>query len=279
MYSVKQQQTFLKHYYAYYKGAVDGISGSGTKAGIKLFQENHGLTADGIWGANTDAKAVEVTKKIQAALNSAIKSPSECEFVRTLETFVMDKGYDSKIAESIGDYVYKLIAKDALVVDGIFGEATKEAVEVYQRENGLDVDGVIGINTITKLIGKELATPVTVTDWSLYPNFSRDEFVCKCGGHYCNGDTAEMHTAVVDILQKIRNKYGIPIIVTSGVRCEQHNRNVDGTNSSRHKKGKAIDFYVQGCAVSGSQLVKDAYAFGCRYAYSIDGYAVHIDVY
>lgn len=37
-----------------------------------------------------------------------------------------------------------------LVVDGDYGEKTKEAVKHYQKENGLFVDGWAGIDTSTK---------------------------------------------------------------------------------------------------------------------------------
>ncbi len=39
----------------YYTGTVDGISGPGTRKAIMLFQEQHGLTADGIYGPATAA--------------------------------------------------------------------------------------------------------------------------------------------------------------------------------------------------------------------------------
>lgn len=39
----------------YYTGTVDGISGTGTKAAITLFQKQHGLTDDGIYGPATAA--------------------------------------------------------------------------------------------------------------------------------------------------------------------------------------------------------------------------------
>ena len=38
MTSVLYRQYFLKYNYGYYTGALDGISGSGTKAAIKKFQ-------------------------------------------------------------------------------------------------------------------------------------------------------------------------------------------------------------------------------------------------
>ena len=45
----------------------------------------------------------------------------------------------------------------------------------------------------------------------------------------------------VEILQPIRDKYGKPIVVTSGFRCEKLNRAIGGAKSSQHCKGEAAD--------------------------------------
>lgn len=44
-----------------------------------------------------------------------------------------------------------------------------------------------------------------------------------------------------DILQPIRDKYGKPIIVTSGYRCEALNKAVGGARHSQHMRGEAAD--------------------------------------
>lgn len=49
-----------------------------------------------------------------------------------------------------------------------------------------------------------------------------------------------------DILQPIRNKYGLPIIVTSGFRCQELNKAVGGVPTSQHLKGEAADISVGG---------------------------------
>lgn len=70
MLSVKQYQKNLHHYYAYYNGAIDGICGAQTKAAIKRFQRGHGLTQDGIYGANTNARLVAQIKKLQRVVGT-----------------------------------------------------------------------------------------------------------------------------------------------------------------------------------------------------------------
>lgn len=44
-----------------------------------------------------------------------------------------------------------------------------------------------------------------------------------------------------NVLQPIRDKYGKPIIVTSGYRCEKLNTLVGGVKTSQHVKGEAVD--------------------------------------
>lgn len=52
---------------------------------------------------------------------------------------------------SIGNEVKALQEKLNLKADGIFGTITEEAVKDFQRANGLEVDGIVGANTISKL--------------------------------------------------------------------------------------------------------------------------------
>ena len=46
---------------------------------------------------------------------------------------------------------------------------------------------------------------------------------------------------LISALDKIREQYGKPIIVTSGYRCPELNKAVGGVNSSQHVKGEAAD--------------------------------------
>ena len=52
---------------------------------------------------------------------------------------------------SKGNEVKVLQEKLNLKVDGIFGPITEEAVKDFQRSNGLEVDGIVGTNTLSKL--------------------------------------------------------------------------------------------------------------------------------
>lgn len=112
MLNIKQRQLNLKTYYYYYKKAIDGIEGAGTKQAYKSFQFNNGLADDGIYGVQTDAKLILCIKDLQNLLNKY--------------------GYN-------------------LAVDGIVGNATLNAIKDFQDKNGLVVDGIVGEQTMTKL--------------------------------------------------------------------------------------------------------------------------------
>lgn len=75
----------------------------------------------------------------------------------------------------------------------------------------------------------------------LSENFYRREFACKCG---CGLDSIEMET--VEVLQAVRDHFGVPVSITSGLRCKAHNARVGGAPRSQHLTGRAADIKVHG---------------------------------
>ena len=47
---------------------------------------------------------------------------------------------------------------------------------------------------------------------------------------------------VDNLLEPIRERFAVPMIITSGYRCERVNKLVGGVDNSQHMKGKAVDF-------------------------------------
>lgn len=76
----------------------------------------------------------------------------------------------------------------------------------------------------------------------LTKNFSRYEFECP---HCGKNDISKL---LVSQLQMLRDKFKKPIIVTSGVRCEEHNRDVGGVLDSKHLTGEAADIVIRDVA-------------------------------
>lgn len=55
---------------------------------------------------------------------------------------------------------------------------------------------------------------------------------------------ANLTELVEHVLDPLRDKYGHPIMVSSGYRCPRLNRAVGGEEASQHVKGEAADIYV-----------------------------------
>lgn len=73
--------------------------------------------------------------------------------------------------------------------------------------------------------------PVSVR-WDDIKHFRPQEFTCKCRGGCDHPVVISM--GLVSKLDKIRELIGKPITITSGTRCERHNRSVGGKARSAH---------------------------------------------
>ena len=62
--------------------------------------------------------------------------------------------------------------------------------------------------------------------------FTPGEFSCRCG---CG--LSKLDPDLIQILDKGRELFGRPIIITSGTRCERHNRIIGGALHSAHLVG------------------------------------------
>lgn len=187
--------------------------------------------------------------------------------------------YDGEIDGIKGSKTLEAIKKfqsdHNLTVDGIAGQKTIDCIRAIivdiQTELGVTVDGVAGNETITAYNNKN-----NTDSWDNIEYFKKDEFTCKCGCGLNN-----MNLKVVKIADEVRKRFGKPAIVTSGSRCEKHNKEVGGVANSRHLQGKAIDMYVQG--VDGGELLNYLQTLvnsgELRYTYRINnGNACHFDI-
>lgn len=76
---------------------------------------------------------------------------------------------------------------------------------------------------------------------TLTKNFKVKEFACLDGT-----DTIFVSQELVDILQKVRDHFGKPVIINSAYRTEKHNTWVGGAKFSQHKYGLAADIRIDG---------------------------------
>lgn len=123
--SVKLLQCYLNLYGE--ELDVDGSFGFGTEAAVEAFQSENSLAVDGIVGRNTWAK---LTRSLPLP---TLRRGNQGVYVRYLQQKLLAKLYP------VGN------------IDGIFGAKTQSAVEQFQTENSLAVDGIVGRNTWAKL--------------------------------------------------------------------------------------------------------------------------------
>lgn len=75
----------------------------------------------------------------------------------------------------------------------------------------------------------------------LSDNFKVKEFACNDGS-----DTVLISDELVDLLQKIRDHFGVAVTINSGYRTSAYNKKVGGATNSQHVKGTAADIVAKG---------------------------------
>lgn len=181
---------------------------------------------------------------------------------------------------------------DPGAMDGVLGAQTKAATYDFQEAfGGLRVDGLPGAET-QKALRHAVAygmpdkpstsgTPPdqTGTFWDSVKYFRREEFRCPCPR--CGGFPVEPEEGLVRAADRVRAHFGKPVTISSGVRCQAHNDELKGSvPNSRHVRGKAMDFCVQGFSAAAVLPYVQSLVRGgsLRYAYAIDESYVHMDV-
>lgn len=170
-------------------------------------------------------------------------------------------------------------------VDGIWGPQSEGATKKLQGKLGISQTGVFDQNmegeVLNAMATGEIPTvseKETVDDWwDEIEYFAPKEFACKCG-KYCDGYPYEIQPQLVRIADRARKHFGKPITIVSGLRCEQHNKNVGGVSNSQHMYGEAADVYVSGVS---QQTVLNWFLSqsDVRYAYPIEGSNnIHFDI-
>ena len=107
----------------------------------------------------------------------------------------------------------------------------------------------------------------------LSKNFNVNEFRCGLGSP-CGCTTILIDEKLVEYLQKIRDHFGKPITITSAYRCTSYNTKIGGAYGSRHTKGQACDFFIEG--VTPLEIAQYAESIGIKGIGLYDTF-VHID--
>ena len=133
--NLQQDLTTLGYYWA----EITGNFGAKTETAVKRFQEENGLTADGVAGTKTlNAIAAAVARKggtpaSGGSAGTTLKLNSQGTKVSQIQTDLKQLGY--YYAE----------------ITGNFGAKTEAAVKAFQKAKGLTADGVAGTKTLNAI--------------------------------------------------------------------------------------------------------------------------------
>ena len=159
--AVTKLQTRLQEL-GYYTGTVDGQFGPGTRTAVTAFQQQNGLTADGIVGAETsEALYADTAKPAVTPEPTATPAPTvDTTSTAAIQQRLQDLGFYSG------------------TVDGISGAGTKKAITLFQQQHGLTADGIYGPATAAVLFS-DAAQPILTTptpDPNQIPGLTEDGF-------------------------------------------------------------------------------------------------------
>ena len=103
-------------------------------------------------------------------------------------------------------------------------------------------------------------------------HFTIQEFACKCKSP-CAGKKPQMDPVLLAALDDLREAYGAPLTITSGLRCDSHNAAVRGSKRSQHLAGTAADI-----TCSDLQLLLKLASLDQRFTgIGVSGVFLHLD--
>jgi len=111
--------------YGYDPGTIDGVLGHRTREAIRRFQEDNGLEPTRFVDQNT-------WQKLRIFVNNGFIVDGKLS-VTQLQTALKAAGYNPG------------------PIDGRIGAKTKEAINYFQKDHRLNVDGKVGFKTLTAL--------------------------------------------------------------------------------------------------------------------------------
>ena len=130
-----------------------------------------------------------------------------------------------------------------LLADGIYGAITEDAVKVFQRENGLTVDGVVGPATLAKLIPQRLKKSERKIT----------EIIIHCSA------TPEGRDYTVDDIRRWHKQRGYSdvgyhyIVYRNGILAQGRDVNIIGAHASGHNAHSVGICYIGGMSADNSR--------------------------
>ena len=158
---VAELQTLLKEQGYFTHHTATGYFGDITVRAVQAYQQDHGLTVDGIVGPQTFGRLQSGSRQASETAASVPSSQSEvpagnrvsssvsASAISTGET--LREGSRGQSVTAMQQALKDMGFFDYATATGYFGSVTKTAVSRYQRARNLTVDGVAGRQTLTAI--------------------------------------------------------------------------------------------------------------------------------
>lgn len=186
---------------------VDGDFGNNTYQSVLSFQRKYHLTVDGIVGMTTWNKIYSIFQNYEQNITGPYPIPPYPQTTYQLGA----TGENVRLIQEALNVVGTLYSSiPVLVVDGLFGQNTAQAVRTFQRIANLNPDGIVGVNTWNALF--TLAAQIQNGD---LPSVGLPAYI---GIPLRLNSTGEDVRLIQDRLQSIAIYYpGIPRVQANGI--------------------------------------------------------------
>ena len=143
----------------FFTGIVSGVFDTATQTAVKKFQNEHGLTVDGIAGKKTLLLLTTLTAVSTAAPVQTLAPLPTSTPLTALNVVTLRKGVRGMEVVKLQNRLMEL-GYYRCTADGIYDNDDIAAVKEFQRKNGLAIDGVAGLKT-QQLLYSDAALPAT----------------------------------------------------------------------------------------------------------------------
>ena len=179
--------------------------------------------------------------------------------------------------KTAGFYVLKNTDAPAVLVETAFIDNPDDATLLRDREDDFARAIARGITDYYQS-AKPLPDVVDIpkSNGNGGKHFDASEFTCHCCG------SGSVEPRLIELLERLREKAGVPIHINCGYRCPKHNAEVGGVPNSQHVEGTAADIYIPQISFDKAvELVQSLPFDGTGFYPPIDSsglWFIHVDV-